>query len=310
MQRDQILKTSFTLATVLTISGMAGCQHSDDSTSVPTGNLTIAVTDSPIDDATAVYISFTGLTLFASDGGKSEINFAEPKVVDLLSLQGNSSQEILSEYAIPTGEYSYATFDIDFDASYMETSTGDFTFQASNLRNAGTILKDILLNDGDAGPSIAPFSVQQDATTHLTFDFDLRKSIFAEDVSNVLSFSPAIRSVVTNESGTIAGTLNASLFDNLVCIDTSSAVYAYSGSNEALKDIRGKSSDPISTANITVSAGRSYEIGFLPAGNYTLAVACNASGDLADEEEAQLLFRGKKSVTVIENSTTNGDLTL
>ena len=306
MKRNQILRSSYALAAVLSISGIAGCQHSDDSSSIPTGNLTIAVTDSPIDDATAVYISFTGLTLFASDGGQSEINFAEPEVVDLLSLQGSSSQEILSEYAIPAGEYSYATFNIDFDASYMETGAGNFTFQASNLRNAGTILKDILLNDGDAGPSIVPFSVQQGTTTHLTFDFDLRKSIFAEDVSNTLSFSPAIRSVVTNESGTIAGTLNASLFDNTNCIDTNSAVYAYSGSDETLKDIRGKSSDPITTANITVSAGYSYELGFLPAGNYTLALACNASEDLADEEET-LTFKGKQNITVIINSTANGD---
>ena len=302
MKRNRNLNTSLTLTALIVMASILGCQENEGS-STPTGSITIAVTDSPIGDASAVFVQFTGLKLYNMDGSRTEITFDEPKRVDLLSLQGSLSEEVLTEYSIPAGDYSHITFDIDFDASYLETAAETFNFELSNLRSAGSILKDILIYDADAGSSIVPFSIQEGLTTDLTFDFDLRKSIFSEDTSNTYSFSPAIRSVLTNEAGNIAGNVT-SIPSN--CVLENSAIYAYSGRNQTLKDIRGHSSDPISTSSIDTDNGNSYELGFLHNGDYTLAIACDAADDAVNEDD-MLSFEGKQNITVVAGETTNHD---
>jgi hypothetical protein len=266
------------------------------------GTLTIAVTDSPIDDASEVWIEFTGLNFYDSDGFKTEVTFDDPKRINLLSLQGSASEEILVEYPVQAGDYTYVTFNIDFDQSTIVTSEGLVSLE-SVLPDWDSFFQQLVLDD-TVEPPIVPFSVAENMTTHLTFDFDLRKSIFDDGNSNIYSFSPAIRSVVTSESANISGSIDAgTYFNGTTCIAESSAIYAFSGSGKSLQDIRGTSGDPTTTSNITnTGSGYTYELGFLPAGDYTVAIACNASNDTPNQIDP-MLFNGKQTITVTQGNS-------
>lgn len=305
MKRNKFIQNLPTLSIISVCFMLTACLDSDDdSGSLPTGNLTVAVTDSPIDDATAVWINFLGIKLYDSNGYQTEITFEEPINVDLLSLQGSNSEEILIEFPVTAKNYSLLTFNIDFNESYMVTNEGNIALQSSNLRNAGTILQDLLINDANARLPIMPFSVTEDATTHLTFDFDLRKSIYEDGVNNIYSFSPAIRSVITEEASHISGSIDQTTYSSCLA---DGAVYIYSGRNQSLKDIQGNSEDPFSTANIIdTGSGYTYEFGFMPAGNYTIAIACDAVNDTVDgEDEVNFYSSSERNIEVIqgENST-------
>lgn len=299
MKRKISLKAIPILATLITAISLAACQD-NDSSNIPMGSVTIAVTDSPIDDASAVWIQFIGLTFYAVEGDQAQVIFDEPKRINLLSLQGSLSEEVLTGHALPAGDYSYAIFDIDFNASSLVINETSYSLQP-NFGDWDTFFKQFVL-ESSVEPPIVPFTIEEGLTTHLTFDFDLRKSIFDDNNSNIYSFSPAIRSVVTNESANIAGSITGTYFDT-DCAAENTAIYAFSGWNQSTRDIRGTSGDPFSTSNITdTGSGYTYEFGFLPAGDYTLAIACNASNDTADLTET-ILFKGEQNITVDQGDT-------
>lgn len=292
---------------LLTLNGCIDNSNSSSASSSETGQLTIAVTDSPIDEASAVYLQINGLNLYDSTGAETEIHFDAPKLVNLLSLQNGLSQEVLSNYPIKTADYSYLTFDIDFNASYVVTPAGNIGLSLSNHRGALSTLIDFAVNDPSASAPITRFSITRDQTTHLTVDFDLRKSIFQESGNSLLSFSPAIRSTITEQAGTITGSISPSQFSGS-CTADNSAVYAYTGSINTLRDITGATNDPISTANIVQTlSGYEYTLAFLPEGNYTIALACNAANDNVDRSDA-INFKARTQLSVSAGQTSVSNL--
>lgn len=289
------------------LSGCNGSSNGNSASSSETGLLTIAVTDSPIDEASAVYLQFNGITLYDASGAETDIHFDEPKLINLLALQNGVSQEILSNYSIKAADYSYLAFDIDFNASYVVTPAGNIGLSLSNHRGALSTIIDFVVNDTSATAPISRFSVSQDQTTHLTVDFDLRKSIFQESGSSLLSFSPAVRSTITEQAGTISGSISPSQFSTL-CSADNSAVYAYTGSVNTLRDITGATNDPISTANIVQTVnGYEYTLAFLPGGNYTIALACNAASDSVDNDDS-INFKARTQLSVSAGQTSVSNL--
>lgn len=279
---------------------LSGCLEDKDSNNLgssDTGTLTIAITDSPIDEASAVFLQINGLSLYDANGAQSEITFEEPKLIDVLALQGGLSETILSDYPVKAGDYAYVTFDLDLNASYVVTADGNRGLTLSNQRGAISTLIDFFVNDASASAPITRFSIGEGANTHITFDFDLRKSIFQEQGSSLLSFSPAIRSVLTAQAGSISGTIDANQF-NSSCVAADSAVYAFSGHNATLKDIRGNTDDPISTANIVqTQSAYAYTLAFLPEGDYTITLACNTTNDAVDTTDP-INFSSRANVSV------------
>ncbi len=287
----------YVLASSLALSGCLENKDSNNLSSSDTGTLTIAITDSPIDEASAVFLQINGLTLYDANGKQSEITFEEPKLIDVLALQGGLSETILSDYPVKAGDYAYVTFDLDLNASYVVTADGNIGLTISNQRGAISTLIDFFVNDASASAPIARFSIGEGANTNITFDFDLRKSIFQEQGSSLLSFSPAIRSVLTAQAGSISGTIDANQFNSL-CVAADSAVYAFSGQNATPRDIRGTTNDPISTANIIqTQSGYAYTLAFLPVGDYTISLACNVTNDAVDTTDT-LNFKSRTNVSV------------
>ncbi|MBL4606602.1 MAG: DUF4382 domain-containing protein [Pseudomonadales bacterium] len=305
MKRNPTLKATIMLTTLITVVSLTGCLNSDNDNSAPMGGLTIAVTDSPIDDASAVWIQFVGVTLHDIDGYETEVIFDEPKLIDLLSLQGSNSEKILIEHSVQSGNYSFVTFNIDFNASSIVINATSYSLEPAYPDGYWKSLYQNLILSNSVELPIRPFTITENITTHLTFDFDLRKSIYDAGISNIYSFFPAIRSVTTDEAGSIAGNIDSGIYFNTTnCIAENSAIYIFSGNGQSLRDTRGTSGDPFSTSNITNT--NTYELGFLPAGDYTVAIACNSSEDTVDNTEI-MLFKGKQNISVSIGETANGD---
>ena len=111
------------LIAVATASLLAACGGSDggpESVESSTGYLSIAITDSPVDEVTEVNVQLTGVTLKPESGDAFEIVFDIPKDFDLLTLTGGMTAELLPSTPIPAGAYNWIKLAVnaEFDNVY------------------------------------------------------------------------------------------------------------------------------------------------------------------------------------------------
>src|SRR5262245_22348665 len=100
MSTPRFLKTC---ALAAMCAALAAC--GDDGGS--TGQITVAVTDSPVDYAEAVVVQFTGVELKPSGGEVITRDFTTPKTIDLRALDGGERVLLLDGEEVPAGEYSW-----------------------------------------------------------------------------------------------------------------------------------------------------------------------------------------------------------
>ena len=79
-------------------SALAACNSDDDGS---TGQISVAVTDSPVDYADAVVVQFTGVELKPKEGPAFSRDFATPKTIDLLAFQGEERAMLLDGEEVP-----------------------------------------------------------------------------------------------------------------------------------------------------------------------------------------------------------------
>lgn len=288
----------FSLATGCSGGGGA----SNISTDVGTGTFSLGITDGPVDDAVNVVVEFTGVSIKPVDGEVIEFNFTEAKQIDLLQLQGSASDSLLTNETVVAGDYEWIRLHVTAEQngvmdSYLEMKDGT-QIELRIPSGAETGLK--LVNG---------FTIAAGGTASFTIDFDLRKSVIKPAGMPSAMLRPALRLVNNLTVGSIIGTID----ENLVmssCIDASiddGSVYAYSGAGVTPTDIQGTTSDPLVTALVHLSEeGYTYELGFLPEGEYTLAYTCGASNDdplTADNVE----FMGSTTVTVLADMASSHD---
>lgn len=278
MNLNRIIITSTLLALGACSSG------SDDNDD--TGTLSLNITDAPVDDATAVVVQFTGVTLKPVEGEDIEFLFDDPataevetETIDLLKLQGTLSQPLLESVEIPAGDYSQIRLHVnaEFDSiedSYIDLSDGT----REELRVPSGSQSGLKLN--------SPFTVDDDtAEAVYTIDFDLRKAIVNPVGLDGHMLKPSMRLVQNLDIGSISGTVDAALVTAAEC-SGGDAVYAFSGADATVDDI-DSSSEPVTTAMVSLnetSGLYEYEIGFMHAGEYTLAFTCQADQDFAADD--------------------------
>jgi hypothetical protein len=68
-----------------------------------TGTLSVGITDAPVDFASSVVVTFSGVELKPHGGEAFSIDFAEDKTLDLLTLQGINRAPILDGETVPAG---------------------------------------------------------------------------------------------------------------------------------------------------------------------------------------------------------------
>jgi len=303
---------------------LAGCGQ-ESHTANGSGELTLGVTDAPIDQAESLTIEFTGITVKPAEGEPIRIDLpddngdgeADPETITLTDLTGGQRIVLLDSATVPAGDYAWIRLNVNAEHDGIEDSI-------------------ITLEDGSkpelripSGPQtglklVGGVTVPEGDAADVTIDFDLRKSVH-ETGNGKFIMRPTLRLVNTGSTGTLAGSIGDQFLTNQSCdpaVD-GAAVYVYEGevapddyTEEALDsgDI-----DPLTSSRPEQLEGSEtwrYEVGFLEAGTYTVSFTCEADLDLGGEndydEEAtdnEMTFSGTAVEEITAGDTTTYDFT-
>ncbi|HKZ72545.1 MAG TPA: DUF4382 domain-containing protein [Steroidobacteraceae bacterium] len=280
-----------------------GCGGSSLDAGEGTGIVNIGVTDAAVDSAAKVVVEFSGVELKPQGGSAFTLDINPDRQVDLLTLQGGATAQILQNATVPAGAYEWVRLQVNAqpntqDDSYIELLTGArFPLQIPSGDERGLQL-------------IRGFNVAVGSVTNFTVDFDLRKSVIAppgQSPNYVLK--PVLRIVDNLEVGTLAGTVSQSLATATGCTPF---VYVFTGSNvvpDDLDEAAAPDVDPLVSVPVTLDTASGqwrYRVAFLEAGAYTVSFTCNGAADTPEGEDV-LTFTGTGNVTITANQTTTRD---
>lgn len=294
-----------------TLLALGACGGSGDGgTNNDTASFTLNVTDAPIGDVQEVWVEFTGVTLKPAGGPEIVFSFddeatediVETKSIDLASLTGMASANLIDNEEIPAGQYNQirlhvnAELDGVMDSFVVVDGVVDgavivdgkqFELRVPSGSNSGLKLNTpFTVAAGSDGIEVGEESIY-------TIDFNLAKSVINPggqvdpDKNPAYLLKPVLRLVQNIETGSISGTVQG----DLVTEDCDGAVYAYVGGEAdavVIEDIGGSGDDPLTTTEISSEANLDgnfeYEFGYLSAGQYTLAFTCQANDETESEE--------------------------
>jgi hypothetical protein len=273
---------------------LAACGGSDGGGGqAQTGFLKVGITDAPVDMATAVVVKFTGVELKPQGGSAFSIDFAMPKSLDLIQLQGEQRAMLLDGEEIPAGEYEWMRLKVDADPNVA----GDSYLQ---LEASGAECE-MRIPSGDQNglKLIRGFTIGVGTTTDFTIDFDLRKSLVAPPGQTTIvdtcgnqafTLKPVLRIVDNLQVGTITGHVDSNLI-LAQCAGPNQApypgnVYLFgpipTGEDVTPDDYDGDG-DALTSAMVDPNTAR-YTIGFVPAGNYRVAYTCDLDDTVVDAD--------------------------
>lgn len=276
------------------------------------GLLSFLLTDGPVDDADAVVLTFSGIELLDRNGQLARsIPINPPQTIDVLGLRGQLTHALVSNVEIETGEFGQVRLLVETApadcqnlsppfASYVKV--GDTKFPLVVPGNSGlTFRGNIQAKDGKASTYV--------------IDFDLRQSISPRGLSACFSLRPALRVLESERAGHISGLVDSELFHADHCTSDvvsgrGAAVYLYTDKGQKqLLDIAPGEGGPLATASVVPDRdGRlTYEMAYVPPGDYRLAFTCQASID-DPESRGSLRFESTIRVTVERGVDLRADL--
>lgn len=270
------LKSIFTimLLTTLTACGGGNGGGSNDNA----GSLTVGITDGPVEQATAVVVSFTGIELQGAE--KTLITFDEAKTINLLDYQGEDRVLLLDNQQLESGDYQWLRLALNIADSYIEIDGNRHSLEIPSGAQTG-----LKLNRG--------FTIGAGSSSNFTIEFDLRKSVHQEGTGDY-KLRPTLRLVNNLDVGVIAGVVSDNLItavscDNGVNNDTGNVAYLFTGSDTLPQDIQGNDQDPLTTATVSYndnSEQYEFTIAYVPVGNYTVAFSCDAINDINTDDNS------------------------
>ena len=300
---------------------LSACGGGSDSNTPPqTGDVAFSITDAPADDLEQVHLTIEGVSLKPADGDKLYLELDQPLIVDnLLDLQGSLSTVILPSTEVPAGRYNWVRLHVrsGLDNTYVvDDMSGQYPLYVPGQQNSDNKVRHVQLVSG--------FVVPVGGEVNFTLDVDLRRAITKPTNKNYYLLRPAIRMVDNSTVGTISGTISDSLITDESCTsvmeaDTleGNAVYLYREFDAVTGDIyldaQGEPVDttnPLTTANVFYDGDTdsyTYEIGFVPAGEYTVAFTCQALDDNPENDDS-LIFPASRNVSLAADETEIADL--
>ncbi len=285
-------KHGLILASVLL--ALAGCKSDDPDK----GKMALAITDAPVDGAEAVVVEFTGIEVQGA-GERLNFDFATPMTIDLLQLTGDESLELLPETTVNAGQYQWIRLKVNAERgvtdSYIDIDGARYSLFVPSGAQTGLKLN-------------RPFMVAAGGIADFTIDFDLRKSIHQpQNGSGDYYLRPTLRIVDNLEIGHINGLVDETLVNAEGCSDTS-GVYLFAGYDAETDDIDANEPEPITTTTVELNTDGfyEYEIGFVQAGDYTLAFTCEAANDDPETDDV-ITFSATQNVTVTVDETATVD---
>jgi hypothetical protein len=252
-------------ALLLALAALGGCS----------GSLDINLTDTPVDNASAVVVDFTGIELHNTDGKTTTLTFANPQPINLLQLQNGVLGALIQGEAVPTGDYDWVQLQVLANKdtqgqSYITLATGA-QYPLYIPSGSATALK-----------LLAPFTVTQGRTTQLLVEFDLRQSVTASDGQNY-AFVPALRLENQANLGGITANIDlaalaqAQLGAGAQLAQCQGGLFLFAGGSVTPQNGGGASLidfEPIPSGGLTATQV-TLSLPYLASGSYTLAATCD-----------------------------------
>lgn len=291
----------------LALALLAGCGSGSSLEEEPEQQLrpvTLALSDAPVDNAEQVVITIDQLILRPADGSADRVintftNSAEGLVdvdtisVDLLEYQGGAKFNIIENLQLPAGTYQHVLLLGPFSDS-----------SKSYVREENNVIRPLKVPSNEL--KLGQLVISSEATSpDFTIEFDLRQSMNYKPGPQEYTLKPrGVRIVDDAAAGTINGVVDDSQLDDgegcgaLQNPEEGAVLYLYSGSPAAssLVDVADPDSVnngiavgaalPFATAPLyfdAVDNRYEFSIGAVPAGSYSLALACNTG--LGDDPE-------------------------
>lgn len=306
------------LVITLSLLGLTAC-GGDDSDEAPTGTLSMDMTDATADGVEQVRLSISAVAVKPENGPAVRVDYEdEPLVIEnLLELQGSLSAEIMDDTEVPAGRYDWVRLYInggDPDSFVTTDQGGRFDLLVPGQQSgSGDKQRHIQLVSG--------FNVPAGGDVDFTLDVDLRRALTRPANADHYLLRPALRLVDNSQVGTISGTVADSLVNDDSCTndldaEEGNAVYLYEGDDAATGDVylddQGEplaEDNPLTVANVKQNPDTGeyeYEIGFVLAGDYTLAFTCQSLDDDESTDDS-IAFADSAGVTVTAGETTSRD---
>jgi len=262
---------------VIAISTLLLAACNDNSSTPPMGTLSIALTDAPVDNVSAVWVEFSGITVKPQSGDPIDFTFDSPKDINLMDLTGGNSSDLLNGEQLSAGQYDWIRLDVNAKLdgvmdSYVMTTLG----QQVELEVPSQ--QGLQLSSG--------FTITQGEQTSFVIDWNLTKGLTAPVGQSGWKLRPSLRITDTSQYGSISGTVDSTLVTDTTCTndlsaDTGDRVYIFSGADVTPVDIQGASTDPLATADVKADSNGvyKYKVDYLATGDYTVAFTCQAADD-------------------------------
>lgn len=307
-----------TLAIAAPVLLLTACGGSSDSKTpienLPLPSFSLAVSDAPVDDLSQVVVCFNQIelkgdtdTIFTvgNEVGMIAANdlcldssgnvVADTVGIDLKQYTGSESIALVDNISLAAGNYSQMRLIISEGSYGIDAETGE----KISVRVPSNELK----LDG--------FTATLGGEVDFTLEFDLKKAMTNPVGQSGYFLKPrGVRLVNNVEAGHLAGTVSETLLIENQCTPLSdtatsaASVYMYTGADvaiETMEDNGGNEANALpyaSTAVVFDSEQTSYnfEIGFIAAGDYTVAVTCNTQDD--PELDEDMVFISAQSVAI------------
>ena len=293
---------------------LAACSSGSDRPG--TGQLSLSVSDAPVQNARQVCIEFTEAE-FKKAGSENQLIVFDPAAkIDLLAFQGMNAAPLLIDETLEAGEYQWVRLAVNAprngdggagagmndddclgDGSYIVTDAGG----VHPLYIPSGAESGLKLNRG--------FSLPVGGEADFVAEFDLMKSIHApEGQDPAYVMRPVVHLLDRAEIGSIAGEVDGSLATQPGCMPAVHLFYAGEVPDDNEADSESDSIDPIASAMVNLQGDGSftYEIGPLLSGLYDVAFSCDADDPVADEA-LQYLSSPDNPVEVVANEQAIAD---
>lgn len=309
LKRAFVIPNTFII--LMALFTFSACEQDDPTTGEGSGRVSIEMTDAPIDDAQVQGV-FVTVAEVKVDG--QTIEGFQPKTIDIKAYQ-QGSVVLLTDSEVDAKAYSSISLVLDHATDASGNSPGCYVLTTDGTKDklqVGANDRSELTLTGNN------FEVEENQTTNLVVDFDLRKSV-RRDGADEYEFvagndlAAALRVVTREETGTVAGQASAweAHADKAI-------VYAYrKGTFNANAETSGEVQFKNAVTSAELSNNGSYELHFLEAGEYDLYFA----GYEDNDQDGKFELKGSltvdllgavnlNTVTVDAKSTTRFDLTV
>jgi len=314
LNKKQIIVLSIPL---LLLTACGGDGNSNDEAPLPIFSL--AVSDAPVDDLAEVVVCFNQIEL---KRGGADITFTvgnESGMIASNDLCLNNNDKIIPD-TVGIDLRAYTGSDSIALVDGISIAAGDYT-QMRLIMSDGSYGTDALSGDkiSVSVPSnelkLDGFTATLGSTVDFTVEFDLNKAMTNPVGQAGYFLKPrGVRLVNNIEAGHIEGSISETLLINNQCTPLSdssvsiASVYLYEDPGLAmatLADVDGsETNQPLTSTSVTFDSEQTtynFEIGFVNAGDYTIAVSCDTED--TPEVDDVVTFISSQNVTVAASDT-------